>query len=636
LSSSYYITTPIYYVNDMPHIGHIYTTVMADIFARYHRLSGAEVRFLTGTDEHGQKIEKAAGEQGIEPIELADRVVARYHALWKSLEISHDDFIRTSEPRHQHAVAEIIRRITDAGDIYKGEYEGWYLAADEAFIPDSQVKDGHDIESGRPVERLSESSYFFKLSAYQEPLLRWYRENPECIRPKTRYNEVVSFVEGGLRDLSISRTSLKWGVPFPGDADHVVYVWLDALTNYISALGFGSDEETLYDEYWPATMHLVGKDILRFHCVYWPAFLMSAGLPLPQQIFGHGWWLRDEAKMSKSIGNVVRPDYLIEDFGADALRYFLAREMAFGQDATFSDEAFLERFNADLANALGNTASRTLSMTGRYLEGRAPAPMADGPVPQAAASAVASYREHMEKAAPNRALEATWQLLKAIDVHIQERQPWALAKEGDAGRAALESTLYVSLEGLRITALLIEPFMPGIAARLRIQLGVDDMPRDLDDAAVWGGLAEGTAIGKTEALFPRVDIKAYLEELNMETPGDDTAEPAADDLLTIDEFLKTRLVVGTIREAEKVPKSKKLVRMMVDLGEAEPRQLVAGIAERYEAPDLVGRQIVVVANLKPAKLMGVESRGMLLAANVDGEAFLLSPDAEVPPGTPVS
>jgi methionyl-tRNA synthetase len=636
LSSSYYITTPIYYVNDMPHIGHIYTTVMADIFARYHRLSGADVRFLTGTDEHGQKIEKAAGEQGIEPIELADRVVARYHALWKSLEISHDDFIRTSEPRHQHAVAEIIRRITDAGDIYKGEYEGWYLAADEAFIPDSQVKDGHDIESGRPVERLSESSYFFKLSAYQEPLLRWYRENPECIRPKTRYNEVVSFVEGGLRDLSISRTSLKWGVPFPGDADHVVYVWLDALTNYISALGFGSDEETLYDEYWPATMHLVGKDILRFHCVYWPAFLMSAGLPLPQQIFGHGWWLRDEAKMSKSIGNVVRPDYLIEDFGADALRYFLAREMAFGQDATFSDEAFLERFNADLANALGNTASRTLSMTGRYLEGRAPAPMADGPVPQAAASAVASYREHMEKAAPNRALEATWQLLKAIDVHIQERQPWALAKEGDAGRAALESTLYVSLEGLRITALLIEPFMPGIAARLRIQLGVDDMPRDLDDAAVWGGLAEGTEIGKTEALFPRVDIKAYLEELNMETPGDDTAEPAADDLLTIDEFFKTRLVVGTIREAEKVPKSKKLVRMMVDLGEAEPRQLVAGIAERYEAPDLVGRQIVVVANLKPAKLMGVESRGMLLAANVDGEAFLLSPDAEVPPGTPVS
>ena len=635
MTERYYITTPIYYVNDMPHIGHIYTTVMADIFARYKRLSGADVRFLTGTDEHGQKIEKAANEQGIEPIQLADRVVARYHALWKTLEISHDDFIRTSEPRHQNAVAEIIRRITDAGDIYKGEYEGWYLAADEAFIPDSQVKDGHDLESGRPVERLSEPSYFFRLSAYQEPLLEWYRSNPDCIRPHTRYNEVVSFVERGLRDLSISRTSLKWGIPYPGDTDHVVYVWLDALTNYISALGFGSDDENLYNGFWPATMHLVGKDILRFHCVYWPAFLMSAGLPLAQQIFGHGWWLRDEAKMSKSIGNVVRPDYLIERFGADALRYFLAREMAFGQDATFSDEAFLERFNADLANALGNAASRTLSMTGRYLEGRVPAPRSDGPVPQAADVAVTRYREHMEKAEPNRALEAAWQLLKAIDGHIQEQQPWALAKEGDAGRAALESTLYASLEGLRITALLIEPFMPGIAARLRIQLGVDEMSRDLDDTA-WGGLAEGTEIGKTEPLFPRVDIKAYLKELNMEKPKDDAAEAAADGLLTIDEFFKTKLVVGTIREAEQVPKSRKLVRMMVDLGEEEPRQLVAGIAERYEAADLVGRQIVVVANLKPAKLMGVESRGMLLAANVDGEAFLLAPDSEVPPGTVVS
>jgi len=603
VTERYYITTPIYYVNDMPHIGHIYTTVMADIFARYRRLTGAEVRFLTGTDEHGQKIEKAAAGQGIDPIQLADRVVARYHSLWKTLEISHDDFIRTSEPRHKRGVAEIIRRITAAGDIYQGEYEGWYLAADEAFIPESQVKDGHDIESGRAVERLSEPSYFFRLSAYQEPLLRWYKENPDCIRPRSRYNEVLSFVEGGLRDLSISRTSLKWGVPYPGDEKHLVYVWLDALTNYISALGFGSDDEALYEDVWPATMHLVGKDILRFHCVYWPAFLMSAGLPLPKQIFGHGWWLRDEAKMSKSIGNVVRPDYLIERFGADALRYFLAREMAFGQDASFSDEAFLERFNADLANALGNTASRTLSMTGRYLDGRVPAVSEDGPVPAAAAAAVASYREHMEDSEPNRALESTWQLLKAIDVHIQEQQPWARAKEGDAGRAAL---------------------------------GVDDMPRDLGDATNWGGLVEGTAIGKTEPLFPRVDIKAYIKELQMDTAKEETPKAPESDLLSIDEFFKTKLVVGTIREAEQVPKSKKLVRMMVDLGEPELRQLVAGIAERYEAADLVGRQIVVVANLKPAKLMGVESRGMLLAANLEGAPFLLAPDAEVPPGTVVS
>jgi methionyl-tRNA synthetase len=636
VTERYYITTPIYYVNDMPHIGHIYTTVMADIFARYHRLKGAEVRFLTGTDEHGQKIEKAAHSQGIEPIQLADRVVARYHSLWKTLDISHDDFIRTSEPRHQRAVAEIIRRITAAGDIYEGEYEGWYLAADEAFIPDSQVKDGHDTESGRAVERLSEPSYFFRLSAYQERLLEWYRENPECIRPRTRYNEVVSFVESGLRDLSISRTSLKWGVPYPGDDRHVVYVWLDALTNYISALGFGSDDEALYDEFWPATMHLVGKDILRFHCVYWPAFLMSAGLPLPKQIVGHGWWLRDEAKMSKSIGNVVRPDYLIERFGADALRYFVAREMTFGQDASFSDEAFLERFNADLANALGNTASRTLSMTGRYLDGRVPGPSDAGPVPAAARAAVDGFRDHMDASEPHRALEAAWQLLKVIDGHIQEQQPWARAKDGEAGRPALESTLYVSMEGLRITSLLIEPFMPVVAAKLRHLLGVDEMPRNLAEATGWGGLAEGTAIGKTEPLFPRVDIAAYLKELKMDSTENETQKAPGSDLLSIDEFFKTKLVVGTIRDAEPLPKSKKLVRLSVDLGEGALRQLVAGIAERYQAADLVGRQIVVVANLKPAKLRGVESQGMLLAANVEGAPFLLAPDSEVPPGTVVS
>ena len=636
MSERYYITTPIYYVNDMPHIGHIYTTVMADIFARYHRLRGAEVRFLTGTDEHGQKIEKAARDQGIEPIQLADRVVARYHGLWKTLNISNDDFIRTSEDRHKRAVDEIIRRITAAGDIFKGEYEGWYLAADEAFIPDSQVKDGHDIESGRAVERLSESSYFFRLSAYQDRLLEWYRANPDCIRPRSRYNEVVSFVEGGLRDLSISRTSLTWGVPYPDDDDHVVYVWLDALTNYISALGFGSDNESLYDRHWPATMHLVGKDILRFHCVYWPAFLMSAGLPLPKAVVGHGWWLRDDAKMSKSIGNVVRPDYLIERFGADALRYFLAREMAFGQDASFSDEAFLERFNADLANALGNTSSRSLSMTGRYLDGRVPARSDEGSVPTAANAAVAGFLEHMEAGEPHRALESAWQLLKAIDVHIQETQPWARAKEGDAGKASLDSTLYVSLEGLRIISLLIEPFMPTIALQLRRQLGIEDTARNLVSAVEWGGLAEGTRIGTTEPLFPRVDIAAYLKELQMDTPAAETEKQPEDDLLSIDQFFKTKLIVGTIREAEPVPKSKKLIRLMVDLGEPELRQLVAGIAERYQAEDLVGRQIVVVSNLKPAKLMGVQSQGMLLAANVDSAPFLLSPDAEVPPGTVVS
>ncbi len=638
MSDAYYITTPIYYVNDMPHIGHIYTTVMADIFARYHRLCGDQVRFLTGTDEHGQKIQKSALSQGIEPLALADKVVARYHHLWKVLNISHDDFIRTTEERHKQGVWEIIRRITAAGDIYKSEYEGWYCAGAEAFVPDSQVKDEKDLETGYPVERLSEPSYFFKLSAFQDRLLAWYRENPNCIQPKTRYNEVLRFVEGGLKDLSISRASLSWGVPFPDDPEHVVYVWLDALTNYISALGFGSDDDALYQEHWPAAMHLVGKDILRFHCVYWPAFLMSAGLPLPRQIFGHGWWLRDEAKMSKSLGNVVRPDYLIDRFGTDAVRYVLARDMSFGQDASFSDESFLERFNSDLANSLGNTASRTLAMVRRNLDGQVPEPSSEGPVPKAALSAVAAYREAMDKNEPHRALAATWRLLATIDGFIQERQPWAMAKKGEEARGELEATLYVCLEGLRIVSLLTEPIVPSTAAKLRDQLGAASLPVNLNDGVTWGLLAKGTQVGEAEPLFPRIDIKAYLKELQSEPEAKKTAAEKApeDDMITIDDFAKVKLKVGIVREAERVPKSKKLMKLMVEVGEDEPRQLVAGIAEQYEAESLVGRRIVVVANLQPAKLMGVESRGMLLAATgEDGAPFLLSPDGEVDPGAQV-
>jgi methionyl-tRNA synthetase len=632
VAGTYYITTPIYYVNDMPHIGHIYTTVMADIFARFHRMNGARVYFLTGTDEHGQKIAKAARQQGLDPLDLADRVVSRYHHLWEELNISHDDFIRTTQPRHKRAVVDIVRRIHRAGDIYAGEYTGWYSAGDEAFVPDSQVKDGRFIESGHTVERLSEPSYFFRLSAYQDRLLQWYRDNPECIAPRTRYNEVMRFVESGLRDLSISRTSLRWGVPYPDDDEHVVYVWLDALTNYISALGFGSDEDSLYRDFWPANLHLMGKDILRFHCVYWPAFLMSAGLELPRQVFGHGWWLRDEAKMSKSVGNVVRPDYLVDRFGPDALRYFLARDMAFGQDASFSDEAFVERFNADLANALGNTASRTLAMIARSLDATVPPPSAEGPLPDAATAAVEKFRASMERLEPHRALEAVWHLLATINGFLQERQPWALAKRGDNARPELEAVLYAALEGLRITSVLIEPTMPTIATKLRSQLGAAGIPHDFESASQWGLLPAGTRLGETEPLFPRIDVAAYLVEISQE----DTMTETEQQLLTIDEFAKMKLVVGTVLEAERVPNSKKLVRILVDLGEDAPRQLVAGIAERYEATSLVGRQIVVVANLKPVKLMGVESRGMLLAATVNGDPFLLTVDEPVPNGSAVT
>ncbi len=643
-SETFYITTPIYYVNDMPHIGHIYTTVMADIFARYHRLDGHDTRFLTGTDEHGQKIEKSAASQGLEPIALADRVVERYSHLWDVLNISNDDFIRTSQPRHKSGVAEIIRRIQAQDDIYKGEYEGWYCAGAEAFVPDSQVEDGRDIESGYPVERLAEPSWFFKLSAYQEKLLEWYRDNPDCIKPASRYNEVVSFVKGGLRDLSISRTSVHWGIEFPDDPEHVVYVWLDALTNYISALGFGGDDCSDYDRYWPAQIHLVGKDILRFHCVYWPAFLMSANLPLPKTVFGHGWWMKDEAKMSKSLGNVVRPDYLIDRFGADALRYFLAREMAFGQDASFSDVAFLERYNADLANALGNTTSRAVSMTARFLDGVIPSCNGEGPISEAAAKAVDHVRLHMEKMEPHRALEGVWQLLSAINGFIQDQQPWALAKAGEEGRAGLESTLYASLEGLRIASLLIEPFMPTTAARLRAQIGAEGLPVNLGEATGWGLLRSGGQTADSAQLFPRVDVKKVMKELakrddtaaaSKSTAPDEDSQPSDDDLISIDDFFKVKLVVGIVKVAERVPKSKKLVRLLVDLAEPELRQIVAGIGEKYSPEDLVGRRIVVVANLQPVKLMGVESRGMLLAASLDGDPDLLSPDGEVPPGTGV-
>ena len=635
---TFYITTPIYYVNDLPHIGHIYTTVVADTVARYKRMRGFDVRFLTGTDEHGQKMDRTAREQGITPKELADRVVGRYPPLWETLAITNDDFIRTTEARHHAGVHALIALLNAKGDIYKGSYEGWYCAGCEAFFPESQLVDGMCPDQGHPVEMLKEESYFFRLSAYQEPLLRFYRENPDCIRTASRYNEVVRFVEMGLKDLSISRVSLKWGIPWPGDPEHVVYVWLDALANYITALGFGSADQTLYRRYWPATLHLVGKDILRFHCVYWPAFLMSAGLPLPKQVFGHGWWLRDERKMSKSLGNVVRPDYLIERFGADALRYFLLREMTFGQDASFSDEGFLGRYNADLANGLGNASSRVLAMARRYFDGKTPPePCEESALRDVAEGAVRRYVEAMDGYEFQRALEAVWELLTAVDVYVNEKAPWAIAKAEGMASSRLSHVLYNCLEALRLASVMVGPIMPRTAARLLGQLGV---PASVggEEALLWGRLPVKQKLGEEGALFPRADVEAFFSEVKVdETKPVDATPPAQAEveLLSIEEFARTKLVVGRVKFAERVPKSKKLIRMEVDLGEGSLRQLVAGIGAQYEPDKLVGRQIVVVANLTPAVLMGVESRGMLLAASVEGVPYLLSVDAEVPPGTGV-
>jgi len=642
LHRTFYVTTPIYYVNDLPHIGHIYTTVVADVVARYKRMRGYDVRFLTGTDEHGQKIVKAAQAQGITARELADRVVGRYPPLWQLLGITNDDFIRTTEARHREGVHEMIRRMEARGDIYKGNYGGWYCAGCEAFFPETQLVGGTCPDQGHPVEWVEEASYFFRLSAYQQPLLAFLADNPHFVRPESRYNEVVRFVEMGLKDLSVSRVSLSWGIPWPGDPRHVVYVWLDALTNYVSALGFGQSDQALLQRYWPADLHLVGKDILRFHCVYWPAFLMSAGLPLPRQVFGHGWWLRDEKKMSKSLGNVVRPDELLARFGADPLRYFMLREMTFGQDASFSDEGFLQRYNADLANGLGNAASRVLAMARRYFDGRTPQAACDTNVLRDRAEEVlVRYLDCMDGLEFHRALDAVWELLAAVDGYVNEKQPWAIFKVEGAASPRLARVLFNAMAAIRLAAVMIAPVMPATSARLLRQLGVAEDARAAT-ALAWGELPTGAPLGEAGAPFPRVDAKEFFGEVAMNEPSGPapavtvaTGESAGDERISIDEFARVRLVVGVIAAAERVPKSKKLVRMEVDLGEGKPRQIVAGIGTRYEPEALVGRRAVFVANLKPAVLMGVESQGMVLAASVDGDPFLLGVDGEVPPGTPI-
>ncbi len=638
--TAFYITTPIYYVNDLPHIGHIYTTVVADVVARYKRARGFDVRFLTGTDEHGQKIVKAAQAQGLSPKELADRVVQRYPPLWRTLGISNDDFIRTSEARHRAGVHEMIRRMQAQGDIYKGVYGGWYCAGCEAFFPETQLMDGKCPDQGHPVEWLEEASYFFRLSAYQERLLRFYAEHPDFVRPESRFNEVVRFVEMGLKDLSVSRVSLSWGVPWPGDQAHVVYVWLDALTNYVSALGFGQERHELFERYWPADLHLVGKDILRFHCVYWPAFLMSAGLPLPRQVYGHGWWLRDDRKMSKSLGNVVRPDDLVARFGADPLRYFMLREMTFGQDASFSDEGFLQRYNADLANGLGNAASRVLAMVRRYFAGKTPPQSCSASVLRDRAEEVLGrYLDAMDGLEFHRALEAVWELLGEVDGYINDKQPWAIYKLEGPASARLARILYNALEAIRLVAVMLAPVMPTTAERLLGQMGIEAGSRPATLPA-WGELPTEVPLGEEGALFPRVDLKEYFAEVTMEEArsapaGPLVAEQATAEEISIDEFARVRLVVGLVLAAARVPKSKKLIRMEVDLGEGRPRQIVAGIGARYQPEELAGRRAVFVANLKPATLMGVESQGMVLAASVAGEPFLLAVDGDVPPGTVV-
>src|SRR5262245_16674716 len=509
----FYLTTPIYYVNDVPHIGHTYTTVVADVMARFRRMVGQAVHFLTGTDEHGQKIERAAQARGLKPIELADQVVERFLGLWRTLGISNDGFIRTTEDRHRRGVEKLYQKIAAHGDIYKDKYAGWYCTSCEAFYPESQIVDGRCPDQRHKVDWTEEESYVVRLSKYQEPLLKHYAEHPDFVFPGSRRNEVVSFVQSGLKDLSISRSSFSWGIPLPGDPKHILYVWFDALSNYITALGYGSDRRQ-YVRYWPADMHLVGKDILRFHAVYWPAYLMSAGEPLPRHVVAHGWWLRDAAKISKSKGGVVDPLPLIQAFGVDPLRYFLLREMVFGQDANYSDEAFIDRVNTDLANDLGNLTSRTLKMIEDYCGGKIPKTdprfRGDEPLKKAAEETAAGSIKDFQELEFSAGLARVWSFIGLLNRFIVQNEPWKLAQ--DPGRRwALDSVLYTVAEGLRIVAVLISPVMPESASGLWKRLGV---PGDVLAASLehihWGELKPGRPIARGESLFPRIDKAAYL------------------------------------------------------------------------------------------------------------------------------
>ena len=633
----FYVTTPIYYVNDLPHIGHLYTTMVADTIARYRRSLGDDVRFLTGTDEHGQKIERAATAQGMPPRALADRVVARYHDWWKTLSITHDDFIRTTEERHARGVVELIRRIEASGDLYTARHEGWYCTACETYYTEKELLPGNRCpDHGTECSWQAEENVFFRLSKYQQPLLDFYRDHPGFVVPASRFHEVTSFVEGGLRDLSVSRTNLTWGIPFPGRPGHVVYVWLDALANYITALGFGGDDDSLYRKYWedPAgeRVHLVGKDILRFHAVYWPAFLLSAGLPLPSRVAAHGWWLRDEKKMSKSTGNVVRPDALVAAFGPDALRYFLLREMVFGADASFSDEAFLERYNADLANGLGNAVSRVVRLCVNAYGATPPVPCDENEIRAAAEPALGAYREAFERFEFSRGLEAIAGILKQVDGYVAARQPWKMASE-EGKPESLARILYAAAEGTRLAAAALSPVLPASAPKALAALGAPDETR-----LTWGALPANRPLAPAVPLFPRIDARKFFEQ-GGSPMSESTAAPAASaeaPRITIEEFQKIELRTARIVAAEPVPKSKKLMRLDVDLG-TEKRQIVAGIAARYSAESLVGRTVVIVANLQPARLMGLESNGMVLAASLPetGEPVILMPEADVPPGSRV-
>ncbi|ANF97540.1 methionine--tRNA ligase [Paenibacillus bovis] len=666
-NKTFYITTPIYYPSDKLHIGHAYTTVAGDAMARYKRMRGYEVRYLTGTDEHGQKIERKAEEKGQTPQQFIDGIVEGIKSLWSKLDISYDDFIRTTEDRHKKVVQEIFDRLLKQGDIYKGEYEGWYSIPDETYYTETQLVDvvrnnkgevtgGKSPDSGHPVELVKEESYFFRMSKYADRLLQYYQDHPDFIQPESRKNEMINnFIKPGLEDLAVSRTTFDWGVKVKDDPKHVVYVWIDALSNYITALGYGTDNPELFNKFWPADIHLVGKEIVRFHTIYWPIMLMALDIPLPKKVFGHGWLLMKDGKMSKSKGNVVDPVTLIDRYGLDALRYYLLREVPFGSDGTFTPESFVDRVNSDLANDLGNLLNRSVAMIDKYCDSTIPGYAGrvlevDGLLEDTVQQTIDKVEQAMEKLEFSVALTAISQLISRTNKYIDETQPWVLAKD-EANRAQLDSVMYHLAESLRIISVLLKPFLTRAPKQISEQIGATaEELNTWDSIRTYGQIPAGTRVVKGDPIFPRLDAKeevAYIVEAmgGVLKAADDTSDqaateqqtvtaPAAEPIeekaeISIDDFAKVELRVAQVISAEPVKKADKLLKLQLDLG-TEQRQVVSGIAKFYTPEELVGRKVICVTNLKPVKLRGEESRGMILAAS-HGDQLTL---ATVPDGMP--